>query len=211
MIISTDVDEVLNNLITTVLEQYNTDSGDELSIEQITDYDITKFVQAGYNIWEYFKSDYTYEHLKWDVQWVADIIDNNEFEVYFTTSTYPDSCNWKFEALAKAVALASSKPSDFIYNYVRSHFIRMENKQLIRPDVVIDDCISNLQLWNDKVYNILVAKPWNRRLAHQYNVSRRNNAILICNSAEDIVTCLEAIRKERRTDNEEIHSYGEQS
>lgn len=201
MILSTDIDEILNNLVEVVLEQYNKDSGDSLTVDQITTYNIADFTMAGYDISKYFSSDYTYEHMKWDVQWIADIIDNNEFDVYFTTSTTPENCERKFGALAKAIALASSQSTDVIYDYVRSHFIRMENKQLIRADIIIDDCLDNLQLWNDKVYNIILSKPWNARWAHQYNVKHRNNSVLICDTTNDIVTCLDAIRGDTATTN----------
>lgn len=193
MIISCDIDCVLNNLVQVVLEQYNADSGDELNEDQIINYNITDFTMAGYDISKYFISDYTYTNMKWDVQWVADIIDNNEFDIYFTTSTNPNDCKRKFESLVKAISQVSSKSEDFIYNYVQSHFIRMENKQLIRADIIIDDCIDNLQLWNDKVYNILVSKPWNIRWAHKYNVLHRDNSVLICDTTDDIITCLETI------------------
>lgn len=194
MIISCDIDCVLNNLVEIVLEQYNADSGDNLTVDKITDYKIANFTMAGYDITKYFNSEYTREHLAWDVEWVANIIDNNLFDIYFTTSTYPESCEWKIKALVNAISAFSSKSEEFIYNYVLSHFIRMENKQLVRADIVIDDCIDNLQLWNDKVYNILLSKPWNTRLAHQYNVQQRQSSILICDNADDIYTCLDAIK-----------------
>lgn len=90
MIISCDIDCVLNNLVEIVLEQYNADSGDNLTVDKITDYKIANFTMAGYDITKYFNSEYTREHLAWDVEWVANIIDNNLFDIYFTTSTYPE-------------------------------------------------------------------------------------------------------------------------
>ena len=45
MRIGIDIDDVLNNLTECVLEVYNKDSGDNLTIDKITEYDMKQFVK----------------------------------------------------------------------------------------------------------------------------------------------------------------------
>lgn len=56
MIISVDIDNVLNNLTEAILSVYNADSGDDLSLSDITAYHIENFVKPSYreNFWHYF-------------------------------------------------------------------------------------------------------------------------------------------------------------
>jgi len=46
--IGVDIDSVVNDLSAAVLEVYNEDSGDNLTISDITDYMIEKFVKPEY-------------------------------------------------------------------------------------------------------------------------------------------------------------------
>lgn len=200
MIISCDIDCVLNNLVEVVLEQYNNDANDNLTVEQITKYNLYEFTKPGYNLNKYFNSRYTYKFMKWNVQWIADIIDNfckseSLFEIYFTTSTTIENALHKFQALCEAINNVSCQSYNQIKNYVSNHYITTQNKQLIKANIIIDDCIDNLQLINNTVYNILVVQPWNLELAYQYNIKYKNNPILICHSINDIMKCLNIIEQ----------------
>ena len=54
--ITVDLDNILNSLCETLLEVYNKDANDNLTIEQITKYKIDNFTKEGYKISEYFQS-----------------------------------------------------------------------------------------------------------------------------------------------------------
>ena len=83
-------------------------------------------------------------------------------------------------------------------SYIRSRLIMTANKHLIKKDVVIDDCIENLELNDSNVFNILIAKPWNIEQAYLYNakfLDRRH--IIIVKDVDDIPDIIDAIRKYR--------------
>lgn len=60
MIVSCDIDGVLNNLTECVLQLYNQESGDNLSESDITEYRIERFVKPEYRnkISQYFRQTY---------------------------------------------------------------------------------------------------------------------------------------------------------
>lgn len=196
MIISCDIDGVLNNLTECVLQLYNQESGDNLTENDITEYSIERFVKPEYRdkIFRYFLDKRIWEMLKWDVGWIAKILDNNMYDLYFTTASSLKTINSKVISLAWAIYDYSSMSAINIYNYIANHTIVTQNKQLILADVVIDDCIDNLQLWNNRVHNILFVKPWNQRLAHLYNQSY-NNKILLCNNGAEAMIYLQEIKQ----------------
>jgi hypothetical protein len=74
-----------------------------------------------------------------------------------------------------------------IVNYVAGHLITTVNKQLIKVDIMVDDCFDNFQLHDNGVYNICVLKPWNRKLVNQFNIIYwEHNPILVCEDTNDI-------------------------
>lgn len=196
MIVSCDIDGVLNNLTECVLQLYNQESGDNLTENDIIEYSIERFVKPEYRnkISRYFLDKRIWEMLKWDVGWIAKILDNNMYDLYFTTASSLKTINSKAISLAWAIYDYSSMSAINIYNYIANHTIVTQNKQLILADVVIDDCIDNLQLWNNRVHNILFVKPWNQRLAHLYNQSY-NNKILLCNNGAEAMIYLQKIKQ----------------
>ena len=196
MIVSCDIDGVLNNLTECVLQLYNQESGDNLTENDITEYSIERFVKPEYRnkISQYFLDKRIWGMLKWDVGWIAKILDNNMYDLYFTTASSLKTINSKAISLAWAVYDYSSMSAINIYNYIANHTIVTQNKQLILADVVIDDCIDNLQLWNNRVHNILFVKPWNQRLAHLYN-QKYDNKILLCNNGNEAMVYLQRIKQ----------------
>lgn len=196
MIVSCDIDGVLNNLTECVLQLYNQESGDNLTENDIIEYSIERFVKPEYRnkISRYFLDKRIWEMLKWDVGWIAKILDNNMYDLYFTTASSLKTINSKVISLAWAIYDYSSMSAINIYNYIANHTIVTQNKQLILADVVIDDCIDNLQLWNNRVHNILFVKPWNQRLAHLYN-QKYDNKILLCNNGNEAMVYLQRIKQ----------------
>lgn len=196
MIVSCDIDGVLNNLTECVLQLYNQESGDNLSESDITEYRIERFVKPEYRnkISQYFLDKRIWELIKWDVGWIAKIIDNNMYGLHFTTASSLKTIDYKINLLIAAITECSCKSKGEINTYVLNHLIVTQNKQIIRPDVVIDDCMDNLQLWNHNVHNILFVKPWNQRLAHLYNQSY-NNKILLCNNGAEAMIYLQEIKQ----------------
>ena len=197
MVISCDIDGVLNNLAECVLKVYNEDSGDNLSVNDIKTYCIEQYVKPEYRnkIPLYFSDIRVKNILEWETDWIAKIIDNNMYELYFTTATSPKNIEDKINALIFFTMIHSIHNACFIKNYIYNHLIIMQNKQMLRTDIVIDDCIDNLQLGNDKVHNILFVKPWNIDFAYKYNATYPNNKILLCNNGQEAMVWLQKIKQ----------------
>lgn len=203
MVINVDIDCVLNNLVVSILEQYNIISGDNLTENDITEYTVSKFIKPEYKeqfnrLWH---DPITWHHVKWDVQWVMQMIERGKHDIYFVTATHPSHIYNKFKLLCDALTECSvSMTESAICNYVLGHLIMISNKQLIKADIIIDDCFDNFQLHDNGVYNICVSKPWNRKLVNKFNIVYwEHNPILVCEDTNDIPEIIHHIerRKER--------------
>lgn len=205
MVICVDLDEVLNNFCSVVISLYNEDSGDMITIEDLRDYKIARAFKPEYRdkIFEYFNDPRCIETLTWKVDWVVKLLSERKDDIYFLTATHPKNIYNKFLGLLKALAKAGYDIED---EELYSRLITTTNKQMIKADIIIDDCFDNLQFDGD-VYNILVDKPWNRVLARKFNNTYLDKRrILICDDVNDIPDIIEIIRqnKERRDDVEQV-------
>ena len=200
MVISCDIDGVLNNLTECVLQLYNEDSGDNLCEQDIKTYSIEQYVKSEYRnkISQYFLDSRIWEKLKWDVEWIAQIIDDGVYDLYFTTATSIENIYIKSAELASAITLHSKYDFTYIYYYIQNHLIVMQNKQMVKADVIIDDCIDNLQLASETTINILLVKPWNMEFATEYNLKHNFSSVIICDTVKDIQRQLEIINKSKR-------------
>jgi len=200
MVISCDIDGVLNNLTECVLQLYNEDSGDNLCEQDIKTYSIEQYVKSEYRskISQYFLDSRIWERLKWDVEWIAQIIDDGVYDLYFTTATSIENIYSKAVELASAITLHSKYDFTYIYYYIQNRLIVMQNKQMVKTDVVIDDCIDNLQLASETTINILLAKPWNMEFTIEYNLKHNFSSVIICDTVKDIQRQLEIISKSKR-------------
>lgn len=200
MIISCDIDGVLNNLTECVLQLYNEDSGDNLCEQDIKTYSIEQYVKSEYRnrIAQYFLDSRIWERLKWDVEWIAQIIDDNVYDLYFTTATSIANIYIKSVELASAITLHSKHDFTYIYYYIQNRLIVMQNKQMVKADVVIDDCIDNLQLSSETTINILLTKPWNMGFVTEYNLKHNFSSVIICDTVKDIQRQLKIISKSKR-------------
>lgn len=190
MVIGVDIDCILNNLVVAILEQYNIMSGDNLTEADITDYRVANFIKPEYKdkfnlLWT---DPIVWHYVEWDVDWVMNLIEQHKHDIYFVTATQPNHIYNKFKLLCDALTKCSvSMTESEVMNYVTGHLITAANKQLIKVDIVIDDCFDNFQLHDNGVYNICVSKPWNRKLVNQFNIIYwEHNPILVCEDTNDI-------------------------
>lgn len=150
-IIATDLDDcVFDNFVTRLLELYDAKYNDNLSLSDITDYNIRNFIKPECkNIFQEFVDDAfihslsisqeTIEFLKWA---------NDYGELIFITAGHPYTMESRHDVLAKNLDFYSSK-----------YLWRGENKQLFKCDYLIDDCIDNLRF--NVATTICMNRPWN--------------------------------------------------
>lgn len=202
MTIGVDIDNVLNSLCESVLEVYNSDSGDNVQFNEILNYGIEQYVKPAWRtkFWEYFGDERVWDRIVWRVDWVVKLIEAGEHDIYFITATHPEYAGNKFNQLLKALTSVSTKSDKEIKDYLKSHFVLLENKHLFKADIIIDDYIENLHLEKEDVYNILVSKPWNIKWANRYNATYlERQRIIICDDTDDIPEIIETIRSNKKS------------
>lgn len=154
MRIGIDVDGVVCDTCQAVLSQHYADTGEKLTLDDITSYYIENHVSEDY------KDDFHLIFLKkemWKrlqvlphcVDVVKRLHDRGE-EIYFVTSTEPQNVAKKARFLQRT----------FPFLNIRKRLITTHCKQMIDVDVLIDDCVDNVV--NSKHYiSILMDYPWN--------------------------------------------------
>lgn len=159
MKIGVDIDGVLNNLTEAVLEVYNEDSGDNLTVDDITDYMIEKFVKPEYkkDFPKYFMDKRVWKRVK-PVQEAINLISKFYKEgnlIYFITSTEPYNLYKKDKWLQRIFPQMIFEMDDML--------IRIKHKQLVDVDILVDDYSKNLK-GKTHYFKILINKPWNQNI-----------------------------------------------
>ena len=149
-----DIDGVVNDLIEKLLEKYNIKYNDNITKDDITEYRIQPFLKEECsNIFVEFMTDNLIERtsvLDGAVDVITKLMERHNF--YFLSATYPQNIKSKNDWLKANFPL-----------YKESMLITCSNKKLLHGDILIDDCIDNLNS-NIKL-NILFDQPWNRQLS----------------------------------------------
>lgn len=153
MIIGVDIDNCIISTTEAVLEQHYADTGERLTLDDITSYYIENHVS------EEYRDDFHLIFLKKEMWKRAKVIPNcvevikrlhnQGHQIYFVTSTE-----------AKNVAKKSSfLQRTFPFLDIRKRLITTHCKQMIKCDLLIDDCIDNIL--NADYVSILLDYPWN--------------------------------------------------
>ena len=153
MIIGVDIDNCILSTTEAVLEQHYADTGERLTLDDITSYYIENHVS------EEYRDDFHLIFLKKEMWKRAKVIPNcvevirrlhnQGHKIYFVTSTE-----------AKNVAKKSSfLQRTFPFLDIRKRLITTHCKQMINVDILIDDCIDNVI--NADYTSILMDYPWN--------------------------------------------------
>lgn len=146
-----DIDGVVDNLVECVLDRYNQKYNDNVKVEDIKEYSMQKYLNDDCkNVFMEFATEELIMQMNTPdncVNVVTNLMQNHNF--YFVSKTAPD------HVASKNKWLKSNFP---LYN--EDMLIVCGNKQLIRGDVLIEDCLDNLN--SDVPLNIVFDKPWNK-------------------------------------------------
>ena len=153
MIIMSDIDGVLNNLVEKTLEIYNSQNNKSIKISDITSYNFFDCLahEDAKGIVSLFKEKSLWDSLKplQGAQEVLKQLIKNGHKVYLATATDPINFKWKIDWLMQYYSFI---PSDNV--------IRITNKSLLKCDVIIDDCLDNLI--GNFAERICLNYPWNQ-------------------------------------------------
>ena len=160
MKIGIDVDNVINNLTECVIGIYNEDTGSDLKLMDIVDYDMTLFVKPELrkNFYQYFGDDRVWERLQIK-DGAADCIENlaKTNEIYFVTSTYPENVYRKAKWLSEHIRGVD----------IDERLIICHNKPLLNGlDIMFDDYEPNLR---GNYIGVLMNYAWNQAPATGYH------------------------------------------
>lgn len=179
MIIMCDIDNILNDLIVKAITLYNTRSGKNIKISDITSYHLSDCLsqEDAKGICSLFKEKELWDSLKplSGAQKGLKTLINKGHTVYLATATDPTNFEWK------------CKWCNYYFDFIPTdNIIRIVNKSLLKVDVLIDDYLDNL------IYNIcdriVLDYTWNRDTSkdYAYDIQRAHNWEEIVHIINDI-------------------------
>lgn len=171
-----DLDNVINNLAETLIEVYNRDANDNLTLDQITKYKIDNFTKPGYKI-----SDYLKDPALW--MRVLPIYQSQE---------YLKILNDDYDVRIISASHLGDMPTK--YRWIKTYFPFIKREQIwtvfdkdwVNVDILVDDCLDNLTGDHKK---IVLNYPWN---------NTDDKSIYRAYSFADIFSIIKKIDKESR-------------
>lgn len=151
--IGCDIDNVVYSTAQAVLDVHYENTGERLHLADIKTYGIEDYVSEQYreNFHKMFLDKRVWKRVELLPNCVETIKQLHDMghEIYFVTATETANVHKKFQFLCRA----------FPFIDVRKRLITTQCKQMIRLDVLIDDCVDNLV--GGDYYGILFNYPWN--------------------------------------------------
>lgn len=185
MIIGVDCDSVLNNLTERVLEVYNADNDDNLTLDDITDYYMENFVkpECREGFYKIFFDKRVWKGIK-VIDNCVEVLEkyhNRGDTIYIVTATDPSNMSKKGAWLGRILPFLD----------IRKRLICIHKKQLLSGniDVLIDDSLKNLIGGGYK--KIVLDYAWNR------NVNDKEHELIRCRDWLEIDKALERISGNR--------------
>lgn len=180
MIIGIDIDNVIVNTTEAMLKYINERLPVNLSLTDIKEYSIEKFVPAPFDwIVENGFRDKSFWKQVQMIPMAAKMIRRlyeEGHELYFVTSSLPENLRKKIKHLTRNTGLP--------IEYVDAHVVNIQRKQLLKLDVLIDDCYDNI-IGGD-YFGICYKYPWNWNRGEHSNIKFAENWQQIYNLIQQI-------------------------
>ena len=181
MIIGVDFDNVLFPSMETVLDIYNLRHKTHISIADLTTYRFSDCLESSVanELIGYFNEKVLYDCL-WPIKHSINTINTlvgMGHKVLIATATDSQNLVWKEELLAK-----------FFPIIPKEDVIKIHKKELLKLDVLIDDCLEHLI--NSSAEKICFNYPWNRSDKDYgiYRVDSWDEVVNIINNLERKIT-----------------------
>jgi 5'(3')-deoxyribonucleotidase len=163
-----DVDDVCALLGDTWLKRYNEDWDDTLTIEQLTDWDISKFVkpECGQHIFDYLNFPEIYNSVKPREGSIEGVhaLRKIGYRVVFATSTPEPVRGKKLRWL-----------EHWGYEPNRRDYVEIEDKSLLLADFLIDDRWENISTFDGM--GVLFTRPWNATRAWPFRAKNWDDVV----------------------------------
>ena len=164
--IAIDLDNVIWDLSSSWLECYNEKTGENVKPEDITDYDIGKFVEKPYELFNILYSRIFWQHINIEPAIIKTItsLKNHGVDIKIVTATDYEIARPKFDRLLELIP--ALKKEDLIIAY---------DKSWIDAEWLIDDNPANLKSYTNN--RILIDQPYNRGVLDYYYDYRAKDLI----------------------------------
>ena len=179
MIIMCDIDSILNDLTTKVIDVYNSRTDKNIQLSDITTYNFYECLskEDADGIVALFKEKELWDSLSpiKDSKWGVETLINLGHKVVFATATHECNFEWKCQWMKENFPMIST-----------DDIIRISDKSLLRVDIMIDDCLE--QLTRSYCERICLDYPYNRNDDEDfvYDIKRAYNWTDIIKFVEDI-------------------------
>lgn len=158
MIIGIDIDNVIVNTAECVIEYLNERLPNlNIDISQCHKYMIENNIPDGYGliVQESFENRKMWKKIKMidsALEYISKLFSAGH-EIYFVTSSHPENLRKKIKHMQRNMKFLNP-------DYIFKHTINIHNKQLLRLDILIDDCLDNL-IGCRTYKSICLSYPWN--------------------------------------------------
>lgn len=147
-ILLVDLDDTITDLVTDWIRIYNETYGDNLKVENVTEWNIGKFTLVGEKMYDILKNPNLFKNVKIRTGATETLEWANEYfniQIVSATSpyTYLDKANWVKEHLP----------------FLADSFSAIIPKYLLKGDIMIDDKPDNLEYFDG--LSIVFDRPWN--------------------------------------------------
>ena len=201
MIIGIDCDNVVCNTTESVLAQHYVDTGEKLTLDDIKSYYIENYVGDDYKDdfhLIFFKKEMwkRVQVLPHCVEVVKRLHDKGN-EIWFVTSTEPQNVAKKARFLQRT----------FPFLDIRKRLITTHCKQMIKCDLLIDDCIDNVL--NADYVSILMDYPWNSTVIFDDASDDKIYRVFDWTQVEPMIEYIEKVNyiKENKNATQEVYGY----
>lgn len=184
MKIGIDLDNIVVNTTESVIEYLNERIPNlNLDIKDCKQYWLEKNLPHGYEliVQEAFESKHMWKKVKVikGAKKYINKLREEGHEIYFVTSSLPENLRKKIKHLSRELDF-------FEPGYVDNHTINIRKKQLLDLDILIDDCIDNLN-GGRRYTSICLNYPW--------NVNSPDHSIIHCDTWKEIYNEVKAIEE----------------
>lgn len=154
MIIGIDMDDTLYDFVSLVLDRYNNEYNDNVTVDDIKEWDIHQFLKPECKNVFSFVDDGLFENItiEEDAKEFVERLFTKKHEVYFVTAGHPKTIQARDRLLKKSFKKFNSE-----------NLIMCRQKNLLHLDILIDDCADYFS--SDLLYRydcFLKVQPWNK-------------------------------------------------
>lgn len=176
--IALDLDDTLWEFNKPILKKYNERYNDCLELEDITDWDIRKFIKS--ECQSYYSEFATEELFRDDIKIAPQVVEiltklNEKTQLFFCSACASKTVPWRFQVLQKYLPWIKDE-----------QFVKLSDKSKFKCNILVDDNIHNCLNCDD--IGLLINQPWNsNRIINTTKVRRVENISEALNLVMNIV------------------------